>query len=138
VDWRRELPFLRVLADGLEEGVLVIDQEDRIALVSEPMAAMLGQTPETLRALAPDDLVATISAAVDRDTFETWFKPVSCAGVNCTAVYLTVADKITHEWIAANHSEALFVAIAQAFGKAFQVEWLVGRMVQCTHGVPLR
>jgi diguanylate cyclase (GGDEF)-like protein len=65
VDWRRELPFLRALADGLEEGVLVIDEQERIALVSEPMAAMLGQTPETLYALAPDDLVAAISAAVE-------------------------------------------------------------------------
>jgi diguanylate cyclase len=65
VDWRRELPFLRALADGLEEGVLVIDQQDRIALVSEPMAAMLGQSPDTLYALAPDDLVAAISAAVE-------------------------------------------------------------------------
>jgi diguanylate cyclase (GGDEF)-like protein len=65
VDWRRELPFLRALADGLEEGVLVIDQQERIALVSEPMAAMLGQTPESLYALAPDDLVAAISAAVE-------------------------------------------------------------------------
>ncbi len=65
MDWRRELPFLRVLADGLEEGVLVIDEQDRIALVSEPMAAMLGQSPETLYALAPDDLVAAISAAVE-------------------------------------------------------------------------
>jgi diguanylate cyclase (GGDEF)-like protein len=65
VDWRRELPFLGVLADGLEEGVLVIDEHDRIALVSEPMAAMLGQTPQTLRALSPEQLIATISAAVE-------------------------------------------------------------------------
>jgi diguanylate cyclase len=65
VDWRRELPFLKALADGLEEGLLVIDEQDRIALVSEPMAAMLGQTPASLYALAPDDLIAAISAAVE-------------------------------------------------------------------------
>ena len=45
--------------------MLVIDEHDRIALVSEPMAAMLGQTPQTLRALGPEQLIATISAAVE-------------------------------------------------------------------------
>lgn len=65
MDWRRELPLLKVLADGLEEGTLIIDGDGRIVLVSEPMAAMLGHSRSSLEALTPDALVAAVSAAVD-------------------------------------------------------------------------
>ena len=51
MDWRRELPFLGVLADGLEEGVLLIDERGQIVFVSEPMAAMLGVPREKIAAL---------------------------------------------------------------------------------------
>ena len=65
MDWRRELPFLTTLADGLEEGVAVIDEHGKIVLVSEPLAAMLGQSRAQLAALKPDELVSAIAAAVD-------------------------------------------------------------------------
>jgi diguanylate cyclase (GGDEF)-like protein len=65
VDWRLELPFLNILADGLEEGVAVIDEHGAIVLVSEPLAAMLGQSRAELAAMTPDALVSTIAAAVD-------------------------------------------------------------------------
>jgi diguanylate cyclase (GGDEF)-like protein/PAS domain S-box-containing protein len=65
VDWRRELPFLTSVADGLEEGVVVIDSSGKIVLVSEPMAAIFGMSRAQLMALTPDQLVATIGAAID-------------------------------------------------------------------------
>jgi diguanylate cyclase (GGDEF)-like protein/PAS domain S-box-containing protein len=65
VDWRRELPFLTTLADGLEEGILVIDAGGRIVLVSEPMAAIFGQTRAQLMELTPEQLVATIADSID-------------------------------------------------------------------------
>lgn len=98
------------------------------------------KTPDGLTAV-PDNVwsktLESIAKKIQPETFERWFKPVVCAGVNCEAVYLTVSNSIAQEWIVANHSEALFVSIAESFGKPFKVEWLVGRMVPCTHGVPL-
>jgi diguanylate cyclase (GGDEF)-like protein len=65
VDWARELPFLTTLADGLEEGVAVIDDTGRIVFVSEPLASMLGQPRAALSAMNADALVATIATSVD-------------------------------------------------------------------------
>jgi diguanylate cyclase (GGDEF)-like protein len=65
VDWRRELPFLTSLADGLEEGVVVIDATGKIVLVSEPMAAIFGMSRGQIMDLTPDQLVETIGAAID-------------------------------------------------------------------------
>ena len=65
MDWGSELPFLHALADGLEEGVAVIDQQGRIVFVSAPMAAMLGQARAALATMSADELIASISAGID-------------------------------------------------------------------------
>ena len=65
MDWGAELPLLRALADGLEEGVAVVDENGRIVFASEPMAAMLGLGRAALSGLAVDELLNIISAGID-------------------------------------------------------------------------
>jgi diguanylate cyclase (GGDEF)-like protein len=65
VDWASELPLLRALADGLEEGVAVIDEHGHIVFVSAPLASMLGISRATLATLSPEQLVAAITEAID-------------------------------------------------------------------------
>ena len=65
MDWASELPLTRVLCDGLEEGVAVVDDTGRIVFVSEPMAAMIGVSRAELSALSPEAFVARIAAGID-------------------------------------------------------------------------
>lgn len=74
-----------------------------------------------------------LKAQLQPDVFEKWFESVSCAGVNCESVYLKVPNALARDWIVSNYSEILFVAIAEAFAKPFQVLWLCDEQVPCNH-----
>ena len=66
MEWQRELPFVSVLADGLEEGVMIVDDAGKMALVSAPMAAMLGRSQASLMAQSSAEVIAAICASVDQ------------------------------------------------------------------------
>lgn len=97
--------------------------------------------PEGLTPVPEDVWRQTLSGfsqVVEASAFETWFSNVRCTGVNCDSVYLQVPNTIVKEWIETNHGEAVTSVIGANFGKAFKIQWLIGSMVPCSHGVALQ
>lgn len=63
--WRAALPFLDMVANSLESGVLVIDANRRIVLCSGPMAATFGLPVEEVLAMTPEALMEFVTGLVD-------------------------------------------------------------------------
>jgi two-component system sensor kinase FixL len=59
------LPAIEALANTLECGLLFIDEADRIAVVSEAFAMMVGRHAEEVREMAPEELVEYVASLVD-------------------------------------------------------------------------
>jgi diguanylate cyclase (GGDEF)-like protein/PAS domain S-box-containing protein len=63
--WADFLPLLEPLVNSLECGVLIVDQDGRIAAASEALAALVGLTPEQIRAMTPAALIEHTAGLVD-------------------------------------------------------------------------
>jgi diguanylate cyclase (GGDEF)-like protein len=64
-DWASALPVIEPLANSLECGVLLIGADQKIVLVSEPMAALLGAPVAEIAAMTPADLMTYVAGLVD-------------------------------------------------------------------------
>jgi diguanylate cyclase (GGDEF)-like protein len=65
MSWVDAVPFLQVMVDTLECGVLVIDAEERIVVCSQPLASTFGLQSEQVLAMTPQELSQHILELVD-------------------------------------------------------------------------
>lgn len=64
-DWRQALAFLAPVADSLECGVLLVDDQRRIVLASEPLATMFGLSVAEITKITAEEFVDYVAGLVD-------------------------------------------------------------------------
>lgn len=64
-DWGSALPFLETLANGVDCGVLLLSDDERVVLVNDALAGMFGLTPDAIRRMPPDALARHVAGLID-------------------------------------------------------------------------
>lgn len=64
-DWRQALAFLAPIADSLECGLLLVDDQRRIVLASEPLATMFGLSAAEVTKITAEEFVEYVASLVD-------------------------------------------------------------------------
>jgi diguanylate cyclase (GGDEF)-like protein len=64
-EWTRMLPLLVPLVNQLECGVMLVDEGDRVVLVSDPLSALFGMSVEDIGAMRPASFMDYVATLVD-------------------------------------------------------------------------
>lgn len=64
-DWSSALPFLETLANGVECGVLLLSDDERVVLANDALAGMFGLTTDAIRRMPPDALARHVAGLID-------------------------------------------------------------------------
>jgi hypothetical protein len=78
-------------------------------------------------------LLTDLGQQLGAGTVATWFSKLSCAGVSAVKVYIRAPSPQVTEWITKHHAEAFATQLEIAFGKSFEIEWLLPVIEKCKH-----
>ncbi|MCI0451293.1 MAG: chromosomal replication initiator protein DnaA [Candidatus Latescibacteria bacterium] len=67
------------------------------------------------------EFLATVATLVNKQTFETWFKPMRLNAVDGSKVILDCPNKFFVDWVSEHHSEKIAFALRQVLGTDPQV-----------------
>jgi len=67
------------------------------------------------------DFLATVTTLVNKQTFETWFKPMRLSNVEGSKVIIDCPNKFFVDWVSEHHAEKISFALRQLIGADPQV-----------------
>lgn len=66
------------------------------------------------------EFLASVATLVNKQTFETWFKPMRLSSVDGARVVIDCPSKFFVDWVSEHHSDKIFFALRQLLGAAAQ------------------
>ncbi len=101
--WDDVTPFLEPVANGLECGLLVVDDRDRIVLANDTLATLVGVPQAGIMAMAPLDFVRHVASLVDEAPSllqELRLLPVDGSPIVCEEFELRRPSRSVVRWVA--------------------------------------
>ncbi|HWO00573.1 MAG TPA: DnaA/Hda family protein, partial [Blastocatellia bacterium] len=75
------------------------------------------------------DLLSSVLTAISKrlnlESFDTWFRPISCATRDSTTLYLTVPNEVFRDWIRTNYFDVIEESLEELHMPGYQVEFLL-------------
>jgi chromosomal replication initiator protein len=70
-------------------------------------------------------VLSAISKRLNRESFETWFKPMSRASKDSSTLYLTVPNEVFRDWIVTNYFDVIEESLEELLLSGYRVEFLL-------------